>query len=315
MASCPIRTHVAFCAKGVSCRMDDTSDVGAETPASARANTDGQVGLGYLGPPGTFSEEAAVEYDPAAVRVAFGDFPGVVRAAEDGDVNEAIVPLENSTEGAVTLTTDLLVHRTDLKIRREVVLPIHHCLLTAREVVPEEVRVVYSHPQAIAQCRGYLARHLPGVEPVASLSTVSAVHDMKAGGRPAAAISSRRAATVLGAFVAAADIEDVPNNRTRFVVLGREDAKPTGRDKTSICFDFSADGPGTLHGVLGELADRRINMHKIESRPAKSSLGQYIFLIDMEGHREDPVVAEALESIRARASFFKILGSYPRASS
>ncbi|WP_419166230.1 prephenate dehydratase [Candidatus Palauibacter sp.] len=295
--------------------MDDTSDVGAETPASARANTDGQVGLGYLGPPGTFSEEAAVEYDPAAVRVAFGDFPGVVRAAEDGDVNEAIVPLENSTEGAVTLTTDLLVHRTDLKIRREVVLPIHHCLLTAREVVPEEVRVVYSHPQAIAQCRGYLARHLPGVEPVASLSTVSAVHDMKAGGRPAAAISSRRAATVLGAFVAAADIEDVPNNRTRFVVLGREDAKPTGRDKTSICFDFSADGPGTLHGVLGELADRRINMHKIESRPAKSSLGQYIFLIDMEGHREDPVVAEALESIRARASFFKILGSYPRASS
>ena len=271
--------------------------------------------VGYLGPPGTFSEHAAVEYDPAAVHVAFGDIATVVGAADAGEVDEAIVPLENSTEGAVTLTTDLLVHHTDLRIRREVVVPIHHCLLTARDVALEEVRVVYSHPQAIAQCRGYLARHLPRAETVASLSTVSAVHDMAAGGRTAAAISSRRAAAVLGASVAAADIEDVPNNRTRFVVLGREDARPTGRDKTSICFDFSADGPGTLHGVLGKLADRRINMHKIESRPAKSSLGQYIFLIDMEGHRQDPVVAEALESIRARASSFKILGSYPCASS
>lgn len=270
--------------------------------------------VGYLGPPGTFSEQAAVDYDPAARHVAFGDISGVVRAAEAREVDEAIVPLENSTEGAVTVTTDLLVHQTDLRIRSEVVVPIHHCLLTARDVDLEEIRIVYSHPQAIAQCRGYLARHLPGAEHVASLSTVSAVHDMKGGGRVAAAISSRRAADVLGACVRASRIEDVPGNRTRFVVLGREDRPPTGRDKTSICFDFSADGPGTLHGALGELADRRINMHKIESRPAKSSLGQYIFLIDMEGHREDPVVAEAIESIRARVSSFKILGSYPQAS-
>lgn len=269
--------------------------------------------VGYLGPPGTFSEQAALDYDPTARHVAFGNIASVVRAADAGEVDEAIVPLENSTEGAVTLTTDLLVHGTDLRIRREVVVPIHLCLLTARDVDLGEIRVVYSHPQAIAQCRGYLARHLPGAEHVASLSTVSAVHDMQTGGRVAAAISSRRAADVLGASVRASRIEDVAGNRTRFVVLAPEDDEPTGRDKTSICFDFSADGPGTLHGVLGELADRRINMHKIESRPAKSSLGQYVFLIDMEGHRDDPVVAEALDRIRARASNFKILGSYPQA--
>lgn len=270
--------------------------------------------VGYLGPPGTFSEEAALEYARAAVHVDFRDIPGVVRAAERGEVDEALVPLENSTEGAVTVTADLLVHRSELKIRREVVVSIHHCLLAARDVSLEDVRVVYSHPQALAQCRGYLARHLPGAAPVASLSTVSAVHDMQAAGATAAAISSRRAAHVLGAHVRASEIEDIPGNRTRFVVLAREDHQPTGRDKTSICFDFSADGPGTLHGVLGELAARRINMIKIESRPAKSSLGRYIFLIDLEGHREDGVVAEALDGIRARASTFKILGSYPRAS-
>ncbi len=269
--------------------------------------------IGYLGPPGTFSEEAALEVAPAAAHVPFGDIPGVVRAAETGAVDEALVPLENSTEGAVTLTTDLLVHHTDLRIRREVVVPVHHCLLTARDVALEEVRVVYSHPQAIAQCRDFLARRLPGVEAVASLSTVSAVRDMREAGRAAGAISSRRAADVFGAFVAASDIEDIQGNRTRFIVLGRGDAGRTGRDRTSICFDFSSDGPGILHAVLGELAARRINMFKVESRPARSSLGRYIFLIDVEGHREDAVVAEALDRIRARTSSLKILGSYPRA--
>lgn len=294
--------------------MSDTRDGAPEHVGSEQTRRMKQVSVGYLGPPGTFSEQAAVGYDRTASHVAFGNIADVVRAADAGDVDEAIVPLENSTEGAVTLTTDLLVHQTDLRIRREVVLPIHHCLLTEGSVGLDEVRVVYSHPQAIAQCRKYLARHLPQAEPVASLSTVSAVRDMQTGGRGAAAISSWRAAEVLGAFVRATDIEDIPGNRTRFVVLAREDHESTGRDKTSICFDFSADGPGTLYLSLGELADRRINMLKIESRPAKSSLGRYIFLIDFEGHRTDPVVAEALDCIRKRASSFKILGSYPRAS-
>ncbi|MXW66527.1 MAG: prephenate dehydratase, partial [Gemmatimonadales bacterium] len=270
--------------------------------------------VGYLGPPGTFSEQAARRYDPMARHVPLGDIASVVRAADEGDIDEALVPLENSTEGPVTLTTDLLVHQTDLRIRREVVLPIHHCLLTEGGVDFDGIRIVYSHPQAIAQCRGYLARKLPNAEAMASLSTVRAVEDMRIEGPGAAAISSMRAAEVLHAFVRESHIEDVPGNRTRFAVLAREDHEPTGRDKTSICFDFAADGPGTLYQALGELANRRINMLKIESRPEKSSLGRYIFLIDFEGHRTDPFVAEALDRIRERASSFKILGSYPRAS-
>ncbi|MYH11020.1 MAG: prephenate dehydratase [Gemmatimonadales bacterium] len=294
--------------------MKETNDGVLEFPAATGSRARGRVRVGYLGPPGTFSEQAARTYDRAARHVAFRDIAGVVQAADSGDVDEAIVPLENSTEGPVTLTTDLLVHHTDLRIRREVILPIHHCLLTEGSVNLDEVKVVYSHPQAIAQCRASLARLVPNAEAVASLSTVSAVQDMQIEGPGAAAISSWRAAAVLGAFVRASPIEDVPGNRTRVVVLARKDHEPTGRDKSSICFDFAADGPGTLYLSLGELADRGINMLKIESRPAKSSLGRYIFLIDLEGHRTDPLVAEALDRIRERASSFKILGSYPKAA-
>ncbi len=148
---------------------------------------------------------------------------------------------------------------------------------------------------------------------MASLSTAGAVRDMQESDRPAAAISSLRAAEIFGATVADRDIEDVASNKTRFVVLAGRDAVPTGRDKTSICFDFSEDEAGTLHGALGELAARGINMIRIESRPDRRSLGRYIFLIDMEGHRTDTVVHDALEGIRARATMFKVLGAYPRA--
>ena len=271
--------------------------------------------LAYLGPEGTYSEQAALERGGQAVLVPFPSIPAAVSAAEEGATDEAVVPIENSLEGAVTHTTDLLIHHTRLRIRSEIVLPIHHCLLIQPGVEHDDVRVVYSHPQALAQCRGYLERNLPHAEPVASLSTAGAVRDMRGSDRVAAAISSARAAEIFGATVADRDIEDVRSNRTRFVVLAPEDAPRTGRDKTSICFDFSEDAAGTLHGALGELASRDINMIKIESRPVRRSLGRYIFLIDMEGHREDRIVREALEGIRARATMFKVLGSYPRALS
>ena len=277
--------------------------------------------IAYLGPEGTYSEEAAREHargagahtgQPAHL-VPFGSIPAAVRAVEDGVADEAVVPIENSLEGVVTHTADLLIHHTPLQIRREIVLPIHHCLVIHPGVDRSEVRAVYSHPQALAQCRGYLDRHLPAAEAVASLSTASAVRDMRESDRPAAAISSLRAAEIFGATVTARDIEDVPSNKTRFVVLAAADAAPTGRDKTSICFDFSEDEAGTLHGALGELAARGINMIRIESRPDRRSLGRYIFLIDLEGHRTDTVVQEALRGIRARANMFKVLGAYPRA--
>ena len=269
--------------------------------------------LAYLGPEGTYSEQAAVDYDPAAQHIPYPSIPMVFKAADDGEVEQAVVPIENSIEGVVTYTVDLLVHESDLKIRSEVVVPIHHYLLSEPDATMEDVRVVYSHPQAIAQCRRYLSRHLPNAEHVASLSTAGAVEDMRNSEQPAAAISSRRAAEIFGATVLDANIEDTQNNQTRFVVLAAEDGSRTGRDKTSICFDFSEDAPGTLYDTLGELARRRVNMLKIESRPDKRSLGRYVFLIDMEGHREDPVVKEALDGVQARAAMFKVLGSYPRA--
>ena len=269
--------------------------------------------LAYLGPEGTYSEQAAVDYDPDAQHIPYPSIPMVFKAADDGEVEQAVVPIENSIEGVVTYTVDLLVHESDLKIRSEVVVPIHHYLLSEPDATMEDVRVVYSHPQAIAQCRRYLSRHLPKAEHVASLSTAGAVEDMRNSEQPAAAISSRRAAEIFGATVLDANIEDTQNNQTRFVVLAAEDGSRTGRDKTSICFDFSEDAPGILYDTLGELARRRVNMLKIESRPDKRSLGRYVFLIDMEGHRDDPVVKEALDGVQARAAMFKILGSYPRA--
>lgn len=269
--------------------------------------------IAFLGPRGTYSEEAALRHaSQASQLVPCGSIAAVIGAVEGGAADQAVVPIENSLEGAVTHTTDLLIHSTHLLIRREIVLPIHHCLLIQPGFALPLVRVVYSHPQALAQCRGYIAEHLPEAEPLASLSTAGAVKDMGSSTRPAAAITSRRAAEIFGAKVFAHNIEDAANNKTRFVVLAPNDAEPTGRDKTSICFDFTEDAAGILHGTLGELADRGINMLKIESRPDRRSLGRYIFLVDIEGHREDAVVTEALRGVQKRAALFRVLGSYPR---
>ena len=271
--------------------------------------------LAYLGPEGTYSEQAAIDYAAESERIPYSGIPAVVKAAELGEVQEAIVPIENSLEGVVTYTVDLLIHESPLKIRGEVVIPIHHQLLMPPGVRMEDVRVVYSHPQAIAQCRGFLSRNLPGAEHIASLSTASAVEDMSSSRYPAAAISSSRAAELFEATISESNIEDIHNNLTRFVVLGAEDGSRTGQDKTSICFDFSQDAPGTLYNTLGELAQRGINMIKIESRPDRRSLGKYVFLIDLDGHREDPIVSDALDAMEERASLFKIFGSYPKARS
>ncbi len=271
--------------------------------------------LAYLGPEGTYSEQAAIDYAAGSERIPYSGIPAVVKAAESGEVQEAIVPIENSLEGVVTYTVDLLIHESPLKMKGEVVVPIHHHLLMQPGVSMEDVRMVYSHPQAIAQCRGYLNRNLPNAEHIAALSTASAVEDMNSSRYPAAAVSSRRAAELFDARIVESNIEDIRNNLTRFVVLAAEDGERTGDDKTSICFDFSQDAPGTLYGALGELATRQINMIKIESRPDRRSLGKYVFLIDMDGHREDPVVAEALNAMKERAALFKIFGSYPKARS
>ena len=268
--------------------------------------------LAYLGPPGTYTEQAAAAYDPDATRLPFDSIPAVASAVDAGAADQGVVPIENSLEGSVTFTLDLLIHESSLFIRHELVLPIHHSLLgmPGRDIA--DIEVVYSHPQALAQCRSFLSERFAGVELVASLSTAAAVEEMLSSGKTAAAIGTLRGAELYGAEVLAQRIEDGANNETRFVVLAPTDHDRTGADKTSICFSYDQDSPGTLHGTLGEFTRLGINLTKIESRPTKESLGRYIFLVDLEGHREDVRVMEALEGVEARVSTLKVFGSYPR---
>ena len=286
--------------------------------------------IGYLGPPGTYTEQAARALYVGAGGSGVGGGAGALRArrmaaelfpyptiravgsAVAGDaVDAGVVPIENSLEGSVTFTLDLLIAEPGLSIRNEVVIPIDHYLVAPPGVAMDEVQVIYSHPQALAQCRGYLEARFPAAAREASLSTVAAVADMLAGRRPAAAICPRRAAEIHPVRILARSIQDNSANQTRFVVLAHDDHARTGHDRTSICFSFAVDQAGHLYGVVGEFALRGINLVKIESRPTKRELGRYIFLIDCDGHRTDPAVAAALEGVRQRADMFKVLGSYP----
>ena len=270
--------------------------------------------IAYLGPPGSFSEEAALAYgEPDAERLPLASFPAVVTAVETGAATVGILPIENMLEGGVTTTLDLLIHETDLRIAGETVVPIRQCLVARAGLTLPQIKVLYAHPQSLGQCRKFVERCLPGVATIASLSNSAAPAEALADERPAAAISTLRAAELTGAAILARDIQDRTGNVTRFVALGREDRPPTGDDKTSFCFAFAhEDRAGTLVGALQELARANINMTKLESRPAKEVLGQYIFLVDINGHRLDPPVAASLERIRAQAGLFKVFGSYPR---
>ena len=215
--------------------------------------------LAFLGPSGTYTEEAALRYDPGAELRAFPSIPAVGRAVAAGETGEGVVPIENSIEGWVNFTLDLLVSENSLLIRYEIVLPIEHYLMGKPGTRLEEVRIVYSHPQALAQCREYLERNLAAAERSASLSTAQAVGDAMGSAAPAAAIAPLRAAALYRAEVLASGIQDVAANATRFVALARSDHEPTGNDKTSLFFTFDQDLPGQLYGVMGEFARREIN--------------------------------------------------------
>lgn len=267
--------------------------------------------LGYLGPPGTFGEQAALLYAPTAELVPFTSNGGVVLGVRDGTVEMGIVPIENSLEGAVNETIDTLLQAEHLSICAELVIPVDQNLITGPGTRREDIDVIVSHPQALAQCRAYLEEHFPAARLEAALSTAGAVAEAVHNPN-AAAIGPRRAAEVHGGIVLAAAIQDVKENKTRFIVVAKNDAPPTGADKTSIAFTVPHDRPGTLLGVLKELAERNINLTHIESRPSRRQLGIYVFLIDFDGHRSEPAAAEALEAIRGQAQLFRVLGSYPR---
>jgi prephenate dehydratase len=269
--------------------------------------------IAFLGPAGTFSEEAAIAYAAGeASYLPLASIPAVVTAIETGAADVGVLPIENLLEGSVTFTLDLLVHETALQITGEIVIPIRQYLVVREGLRLPDVKVLYAHPQSLGQCRKFIERCLPGVATVASLSNSAAPAEAMADERPAAAISTRRAAELTGAAILASDIADSTGNVTRFIGLARQDAPPSGDDKTSFCFAFTEDRAGTLVDALKELAAEQINMTKLESRPSRAVLGKYIFLVDVNGHRRDPHIARALERIAAKSGMFKVFGSYPR---
>ncbi len=206
------------------------------------------------------------------------------------------------------MTLDLMVHDYDLKIRNEITLPISHKLLVNLDVKLEDIDIIYSHIQALSQCRKFLNKLR--VVTHATPST-SAAAELVFGKKNAAAIGTERAAQIYGLKIEAHDIQDYKNNVTRFVVLNHADHPMTGRDKTSIVFALMEDKPGGLYEILGEFAKMDINLTKVESRPSKEKLGRYIFFIDFEGHRTDPEIRNILNIIKSKVEYIKILGSYP----
>jgi prephenate dehydratase len=270
--------------------------------------------VAYLGPPGTFSEEAVSRLDLArgepVAAASFAEAYGLLRR---GEVDGALLPIENSIEGSVGATLDLLVHEPGPLIRRELLLPVRQHLLARPGTRLEAVGRVLSHPQPFGQCRRFLSERLPRASLEPTLSTADAARKVAAGEPDAAAIGSRAAAARYGLEVLAESIQDVSENVTRFVLLAAADEAPSGEDRTSVAFTLDRDRPGGLYEVLGEFSRRGLNLSKVESRPMKAALGHYVFFLDFEGHRLDPAAAEALEGVRARVHRLHLLGSYPRA--
>jgi len=270
--------------------------------------------LGYLGPRGTFSEEAAIKYSQqAGGNLDLREYPAIDQIMEalcKKEIGQGIVPLENSLEGSINITLDLLASSREIFIYQEIICPVTHHLVAAPGMEVSDIKELYSHPQVFSQCRAFINQNLPQVKKIPWHSTAAAAL-MVSWPLGRAAIVSRRAAGIYKLKMLASHIQDNNGNKTRFVVLGREDHKITGEDKTSLVFSIK-DGAGSLYSVLGVFARRGINLTRIESRPARKSLGDYIFFIDLEGHCQDHRIKEAMCELEDQVVFKKMLGSYPR---
>ena len=274
------------------------------------------VKIGYLGPRGTFSEEAAL----SALKinennlVSYPSAAAVIKAVDDGDViKQGIVPVENSIEGSVNVTLDTLVFDSsdDVLIQKEIISNIHHSLIAPAKTGIKDIKRVYSHPQAAAQCRKYIKKELPNADVIASSSTAEAAK-IAYEQNNSAAIGTKLASKLYNLEQIDNNIEDFKENKTRFVLIGKEQAKRTRKDKTSIACFIKKDQPGMLLQILQEFADRDINLTKIQSRPTKKALGEYYFWIDLEGHIKDEIVGELLDCLNHKLRKVRFLGSYPR---
>lgn len=273
--------------------------------------------VGYLGPEGTFTEEALLSQTDlaAGVLTPYTSIPEVLAAVTSGEVAVGFVPMENAIEGTVNATMDGLVFDHDLYIQREVVLDVHLHLMANPGTELSQVTKVLSYPHALAQVRGFLHDHLPGVDQVAANSTADAARMLAEHPDPsAAAIAPRLAAQLYGLEVIASEVEDHLDNQTRFVAVQLGELAPaTGHDRTSIACFQKADRPGSLYAILGQFAARGINLTKLESRPTRRGLGDYCFVIDLDGHLTDEVVGDCLAELHASLADVKVLGSYPAA--
>ena len=266
------------------------------------------LSVAYLGPEGTFSEAAVLKRFGSAVQgKPYTTIDEVFRAVESGTVNFGMVPAENSTEGAIGRTLDLLL-QSPLKVCGEVMLAVHQCLL-AKKHAPGDIKTVYSHPQSFGQCQNWLNANLAHAARIQVASNAEAAR-LAAEQPNSAAIAGSQAAAHFGLSVCVENIEDDAKNTTRFLVIGNQDVAPSGRDKTSLVMS-AANRSGAVHDLLAPLARHGVSMTKLESRPARSGLWEYVFFLDVEGHQSDTKVASALTELKQVAAFVKVLGSYP----
>ncbi len=266
------------------------------------------LSVAYLGPEGTFTEAAALKRFGSAIKgQSCATIDNVFRAVESGTAHYGVVPADNSTEGAIGRTLDLLL-QSPLQVCGEVMLAIHQCLL-ARKCDLGAIKTVYSHSQSLGQCQDWLNANLPNAARIAVSSNAEAAR-LASENAHSAAIAGVQAAAHFGLSVCVENIEDDANNTTRFLVLGNQEVAPSGKDKTSLVMS-ATNRPGAVHDLLVPLAKHGVSMTKLESRPARSGLWEYIFFVDIEGHQSDDKVAAALGELKQVAAFVKILGSYP----
>jgi chorismate mutase/prephenate dehydratase len=264
--------------------------------------------VAYLGPHGTFSEAAVFQrFGKASEGLPVDSIDGVFTAVENGTANYGLVPVENSTEGAVGRTLDLLFN-SNLKICGEVLLQVHQCVLSNENEL-SLIRKVYSHPQSFGQCQGWLNAHLPHAERITASSNADAAR-LAAEESFSAAVGGEQAAVHFKLKVLAQNIEDDARNTTRFLVIGKQDVAPSGTDKTSLVMT-APNIPGAMYELLKPFAKNGVSLTKLESRPSGTGLWEYVFYVDIEGHQSDSKVAEALLQLKQIAAFVKVLGSYP----
>ena len=265
--------------------------------------------IGTLGPEGSFSEKAAKQWNDKAELRYYDDILDTVDALLRDEVDCSIVPIENSLEGSITLTLDLLMEQ-QLKIVGEVIVQIRHCLLSKGRLA--DLKILMSIPQALSQCKKYIKQNFKNIEVRTTLSTSQAAK-LASEAKHIAAIASRESARIYGLEILDEDIQDANENFTRFIVIGRTTPPATGNDKTSLIVYLEKNRPGALYEILGEFATEGIDLTKIESRPTKRVLGDYLFYIDLKGHIEDRIINDALDRVKSKVGMLKILGSYPAA--